>query len=314
MRAVRCGSGRVRVVDVPEPTGDGVRVRVRSAGICGSDLHLVGGGFPVAGTLGHEFAGELADGTAVAVEPLEPCGSCPPCTAGDYHLCRVGPAMLLGVGRDGGMAEEVLVPQRALVPLPRGLALRDASLVEPLAVALHGLRKAGLRGGTRVAVVGAGTIGLCATAIAVDAGADVTLVARHDHQREAGERLGARVGEPEPDSDLVVEAAGSPAALERAVTLCRPGGSVVLVATYWDGKLELPAFATCLREITIVPSSLYGRTGAERDVDLAATLLARRPEIAATLITHRFPLDAAVEAFACAAARSAGAIKVVLEP
>jgi threonine dehydrogenase-like Zn-dependent dehydrogenase len=222
--------------------------------------------------------------------------------------------MLLGVGRDGGMAEEVLVPQRALVPLPRGLALRDASLVEPLAVALHGLRKAGLRGGTRVAVVGAGTIGLCATAIAVDAGADVTLVARHDHQREAGERLGARVGEPEPDSDLVVEAAGSPAALERAVTLCRPGGSVVLVATYWDGKLELPAFATCLREITIVPSSLYGRTGAERDVDLAATLLARRPEIAATLITHRFPLDAAVEAFACAAARSAGAIKVVLEP
>ena len=304
----------MRVVDVPSPTGEGVRVRVRSAGICGSDLHLVGGAFPVAGTLGHEFAGELADGTAVAVEPLDPCGVCPACACGDYHLCRLGPAMLFGVGPDGGMADEVLVPERALVQLPQRLELRDASLVEPLAVSLHGLRKAGLRGGTRVAVVGAGTIGLCAAAIAVDAGADVTLVARHDHQREAGERLGASVGDPGVDYDLVVEAAGAPEALERAVMLCRPGGSVVLVATYWHGKIELPAFATCLREITIVPSSLYGRTGAGRDIDLAAALLARRPEIARTLITHRFPLDAAAEAFECAANRSSGVIKVVLEP
>ena len=314
MRAVRCESGGVRVVEVPEPRGDGVRVRVRSAGICGSDLHLVAGSFPVVGTLGHEFAGALSDGTAVAVEPLAPCGDCPACVSGDYHLCRIGMGMLMGVGLDGGMADEVLVPERALVRLPAGLPLRDASLVEPLAVSLHGLRKAGLRGGTRVAVVGAGTIGLCAVAVAVSAGADVTLLARHDHQREAGERLGASVAEPGADYDLVVEAAGAPAALERAVTLCRPGGSVVLVATYWDGKLELPAFATCLREITIVPSSLYSRTGAGRDVDLAAALLAGRPEIARTLITHRFPLDAAAEAFACAADRSSGVIKVVLEP
>jgi threonine dehydrogenase-like Zn-dependent dehydrogenase len=212
------------------------------------------------------------------------------------------------------MADEVLVPERALVPLPRGLALRDASLVEPVAVSLHGLRKAGLRGGMRVCVVGGGTIGLCAVAVAVDAGAEVTLVARHDHQRAAGERLGARAADPAEEHDLVVEAAGSPSALERAVALARPGGSVVLVATYWSGSLTLPAFATCLREITIVPSSLYGRTGAGRDVDLAAALLARRPEIAATLITHRFPLDAAPEAFAAAAERASGAIKVVLEP
>ena len=314
MRAVRCGERGVEVVEVPAPSGDGVRVRVRTAGICGSDLHLVGGGFPVAGTLGHEFAGALADGTGVAVEPLAPCGACAACDTGDYHLCVVGPGMLLGVGRDGGMADEVLVPERALVPLPNGLPLRDASLVEPLAVSLHGLRKAGLRGGTRVAVVGAGTIGLCAAAIAVDAGAAVTLVARHDHQRAAGERLGASVDEPEGEYDLVVEAAGAPAALERAILLCRPGGTVVLVATYWDGKLELPAFATCLREITVVPSSLYSRTGVGRDVDLAAALLARRPEIATSLITDRFPLDAAAEAFERAADRSGGVIKVVLEP
>jgi L-iditol 2-dehydrogenase len=314
MRAVRCEGGRIEVVEVPAPSGDGVLVRVRSAGICGSDLHLLGGAFPVAGTLGHEFAGELTDGTPVAIEPLTPCGRCAACVGGDYHLCRLGPGMLLGVGQDGGMADEVLVPERALVPLPRGLELRDASLVEPVAVSLHGLRKAGLRGATRVAIVGAGTIGLCAVAVAVDAGAEVTLIARHDHQRAAGERLGAKAGEPGADYDLVVEAAGSPSALERAIELSRPGGAVVLVATYWDGKLELPAFATCLREITIVPSSLYSRTGAGRDIDLAAALLARRPGIARTLITHRFPLDAAPEAFACAADRSSGAIKVVLEP
>jgi len=312
MLAVRCAGSGIEVVEVPEPRGEGVRVRIAAAGICGSDLHMVDMGFPVAGTLGHEFAGLLSDGRAVAVEPIEPCGTCEPCRVGDYQLCELGPGILMGVGRDGGMTQEVLVPERALVPLPAGVEVRDASLVEPLAVAIHGLRLARRGGERRIAVVGGGTIGLCAVAAARAAGAEVGLEARHASQREAGARLGARPAEGL--YDVVVDAAGSPQALERAVELCRPGGTLSLVASYWDGKIELPGFAVTLKEIRIVPSSMYGRAGSARDVDAAASLLAREPEIARTLITHRFPLEAAPEAFAKARERSSGVIKVVLEP
>src|SRR5512145_2754858 len=153
MRAVRASGKKVEVVSLPAPAGEGVRVRVRAAGICGSDLHMVTGGFLGEVVLGHEVAGVTDDGTPVAIEPVSPCGSCAPCRRGDYNLCEQGPRIIHGVGRDGGMAQEMRVPARALVRLPAGVALADAALVEPLAVVVHGLRRAGLRGGERAAVV-----------------------------------------------------------------------------------------------------------------------------------------------------------------
>jgi len=301
----------VEVVDVPAPRGDGVRVQIRSAGICGSDLHLLGSDFPLDHTLGHEMAGLTPDGTPVAIEPLLPCGHCASCRSGAYNLCALGPSIVMGTAHDGGMADEIVVPERCLVRLPVGVAPEDACLVEPLAVAIHGLRRADLRGDQRVAIVGGGTIGLCAVTGATSAGAEVALVARHPAQLEAGERLGA--GGPNGSYDLVVDAAGTRDALECALELCRPGGTLLLVATYWAG-LVLPGFELCMKEVSVVPASMYGRSGVSRDVDVAAGTLAARPEIAQSLITHRFPLDAAPEAFAVARDRRAGAIKVVLEP
>jgi threonine dehydrogenase-like Zn-dependent dehydrogenase len=248
----------------------------------------------------------------VAIEPLLPCERCDACRTGAYNLCERGPAIVIGTAHDGGMAEELIVPERCLVPLAAGIEVGDACLVEPLAVAVHGLRRARLGGDRRVAVIGGGTIGLCAVAAARAAGAEVTLLARHDAQREAGGRLGA-TPEASGSYDLVIDAAGTRAALERALGLCRPGATLLLLATYWEG-LELPGFALCLKEVTVVPASMYGRVGPSRDVDAAAALLAQQPEIARALITHRFPLEAAPEAFRVAADRSAGAIKVVLEP
>jgi threonine dehydrogenase-like Zn-dependent dehydrogenase len=124
------------LIDVPPPEGDGVLIRVASVGICGSDLHLLSWNLP--STLGHEMAGFLPDGTAVAVEPMAPCGSCPECQSGAYNLCRLGPSMLIGTGRDGGMADECLVPPSAIVPLAGGVPVGDACLVEPLAVPVTG--------------------------------------------------------------------------------------------------------------------------------------------------------------------------------
>jgi threonine dehydrogenase-like Zn-dependent dehydrogenase len=311
MRAVRVVNGAVEVVDVPSPSGDGVLVRIRAAGICGSDLHMLEHGYHPPVTLGHELAGELRDGTPVAIEPLVPCGACELCAAGDYNLCRSAPSMIVGIMRDGGMAEELRVPARCLVPLPAGVAARDASLVEPLAVCLHGLRKAGLHGGQRVAVVGAGSIGLLAVAAARARGAEVGLVARHQAQAAAGERLGARPAAGE--YDVVVECAGTASALQTCCALARPGAALVLLSTYWDG-FTLPGFILMLKELRLQPSNMYGRHAAGRDIDGAAALLAGMPELPRTVITHRLPLEAAPEAFRIARDRQAGAIKVVLEP
>ncbi len=309
MRAVRCENGQIELVEVPRPRGEGIRVKVGSAGICGSDLHLLG---QVEGiTLGHEVAGVTDDGTAVAIEPLSPCRDCTPCVRGDYNLCEIGPAMIHGVARDGGMADEILVPRDAIVPIPAGVAMADACLIEPLAVVVHGLRRAKLRGDERVAVVGGGNIGLCAVAAVKASGAEVGLVARHDHQLAAGERLGAF--EASGEYDLVVEAAGSESALADAVRLARPGGRVAIVGSYWQ-PIELPGIQMCMKEVDLIPGAMYGREGAMRDIEVAAAVLAANPEIPRALITHRFPLDGAVEAFAAAADRQAGAIKVVLEP
>ena len=312
MRAVRVSNGGVEVTEVPDPSGAGVRVRVRSAGICGSDLHMLQIGLPISSTLGHEVAGELPDGTPVAVEPLGPCGHCEFCVTGDYNLCVVGLEMIYGIGRDGGMADEMLVPERCIVGLPAGVSAANACLVEPLAVAVHGLRNVGLRGGQRAAIVGGGSIGLCALAVATQTGAEVTLVARHDAQRAAADRLGARA--ESGTYDVVVDAAGTTSALEKAVQLCRPGGTLLLLASYWDGMMTLPAMALCMKEVRIVPSLMYRRLGTARDIDIAASLLGSRPEIPDVLISHRMSLDAAPEAFRIAADRKSGAIKVVLEP
>jgi L-iditol 2-dehydrogenase len=312
MKAVRCCDKHVHVVDVPAPQGEGVLVHVRSAGICGSDLHMVNAGYDISATLGHEVAGTLSDGRAVALEPIGPCGHCDMCVQGDYGLCRLGVAMVHGMGRDGGMAEQILVPARCIVPLPGNVSAADACLVEPLAVAARGIRMLDLKPDSRVAIIGAGAVGLAAAALLTQFVGTVDIAARHDAQREAAERLGARL-DPQGEYDAVVECAGTTAALAQAARLCKPGAVILLLATYWEG-VNLPAFEVSMKGLKIYASFLYSRQGLVRDVDVAAQLLAQRPDLPRLLITHRLPLDAAAEAFAIAANRQAGAIKVVLEP
>jgi threonine dehydrogenase-like Zn-dependent dehydrogenase len=303
----------VQVVDVPEPAdGAGVRVRVRSAGICGSDLEMVRTGF-TANTLGHEFAGVLDDGTEVAVHPFVPCGTCSECTAGRPQLCRaIGPTML-GITIDGGMADEVRVDASCLSPLPDGVRIDHASLVEPLAVALHACNRANVGPGLRAGVIGAGTIGLLCGAVARELGDDdVVIAARHDAQRKAAEILGLSIGSPR-NCDVVFEAAGTTSGFDDAVRACRRGGTIVLVSTTWE-PITLTFLNAQLRELTIMPAFTYGEAHGEREFDTAAKILAAHPEIPEALVTHRFGLDDARHAFAVASDRAQGAIKVVLHP
>ncbi|WP_116364102.1 zinc-dependent alcohol dehydrogenase [Parahaliea mediterranea] len=313
MKAVRCHNHEVCVHDVPAPSGEGVRVRIASAGICGSDLHFWQQGFPIPFTLGHEIAGIAEDGTPVAIEPTVYCGHCERCVRGDYNLCIRGTEAVMGVGRDGGMTEELIVPAKCLVPLPGGVRAEDACLVEPLSVAVRGIALAGISDKHKVAVIGGGSIGQCAVAIARQATSQVHLFARHDAQLRAGEILGATLDGELDDFDLVIDCAGTDAAMEQAANLCRPGATILMLASYWGG-LTMPAMQMMMKELRTVTSMAQARQGLVRDVEIAAAALARNPLIAPTLITHRLPLEAAPEAFNIAADRASGAIKVAFNP
>lgn len=311
MRAVKVTDRGVDVVEVGAPDGLGVEVRIAAAGICGTDVGLARrGASPI--TLGHELAGVLTDGTPVAVEPLTSCGACDQCLAGSPQRCRRGPVVNLGIGSDGGMADSVIVPEWAALPLPAGLAVGDAFLAEPAAVAVRGVRRARLTPGERVLVVGGGTIGLLAAVAAKAAGADVAVAARHPAQLAAAERLGLSTAAGE-DYDVVIDAAGSASGLATATDKARIEGRLVLLGVYFDG-ISLPGIPMLMKELTVTASMAYGHEHGHGDFADALALLGSHPDVPAALVTHRFPLDDAAEAFRVAADRGAGAIKVALEP
>ncbi|HEY8217274.1 MAG TPA: alcohol dehydrogenase catalytic domain-containing protein [Acidimicrobiia bacterium] len=311
MKAVRGTDGGVALVDVDEPPGTGEVLGIRSASICASDfLYLeLGSRF----VLGHELAGVRANGTPVVVEAIYGCMECEQCRHGDYNLCATHGARALGIAADGGMAEAFRAPPDRLVDIPQGLDVRDASIVEPAAVAWHALRLAETGPQTRVAVVGAGALGLLAVAGARRQGArHVALEARHPHQLEAGERLGARIGTHD-SYDVVVEAAGTHASLARSIELVAPHGTVVVLGVHL-GTVELDWMPFFHREARLIPSLGYCRHDDGREMEDAAAMLADDPEIARALITHRYPIEDAAEAFRVAADRASGAIRVVIEP
>jgi len=311
VKAVRSAPPGVQVVDVPDPVSDEELVTIRSASICASDLLYIRWGCTL--VLGHELAGLAPDGTPVAVEAIFGCGACAQCARGSFNLCVHMSERALGVVVDGGMSEYFRAPAASLVAVPAGLDLRDASLVEPTAVSWHGARIGGVGPDTTVAVVGGGAVGLFAVAAAQALGAPVVhLDARHDHQREAGERLGAAPAGADA-YDVVIEAGGSASALARSAALVRPEGTVVVLGVHTP-DVAFPYTDALTKEIRVVSAVGYCRHEGGRDFADAAALLARRPELVDTVVTHRFPLADAPEAFRVAADKTSGAIRVVLEP
>jgi 2-desacetyl-2-hydroxyethyl bacteriochlorophyllide A dehydrogenase len=311
-------------------------IAVRACGICGSDLHVFRGETPRPAGVGpgHEVVGEIVAlgegvagptvGTRVAVEPYTSCGSCRHCLRGRGYLCPR--RRLLGFGLPGGMAEHVVVPAGRVYPLPAELEWTTAALTEPAAIVLHGLRRAGLEVGQRVFVIGAGTIGLLATLLARAGGATrVGVAARHPQQRRMALALGAdEVVAPEEAMagsplarggwDLVVETVGGHApTLQQALDLADAGGTVLLLGVH-SVPQEIVTRRIWLDEVTVVGAFGYGRWGGRADYEDAVALLARHRAELAPLVTHTFPLERAADAFAAAADKRSGAIKVVVTP
>lgn len=307
---MRGNSGGVQVVDTSEPAVDPGRetIGVARAGICGSDLHMIAEGFAGV-TLGHEFAGRLDDGTLVAVRPTGACGSCASCGSGRINLCASAFGGFHGGLIDGGWAERVSVDRSTMFAVPKTVTPGGAALVEPLAVAVHGVRRVAIAEGDRVAVIGGGSVGLAVVSALGHLGIDVDIDARYAHQQQAAERLGAHVG-LRSNYEFVFDAVGSQSAVESSVRACRSGGSIVELGVFWQ-PITLGRELT-LREISLVPALFYAHDHSQSDFDLAIEIIATKPEIEPVLVTHVFGLEDAAEAVRVAGDRSAGAIKVHL--
>lgn len=323
---------------IPQPGPGEARVRVRACGVCGTDLQLFREGLWVpAMTPGHEIHGEvdaLGDGVdgvrpgdAVAIEPLNSCGSCPTCRRGLDAVCRE--VQVFGIHRPGGFAQYLNVPARRLFPVPAGLDPRLAALSEPMAVVVHGLRRGQLAPGQRVLVLGSGTLGLLTALGARELGAgEVWLTARYPHQAELGASLGAarvlreeQASAPELDRlgreapiDLVVETVGGGAdTLNSAAAAVRPGGTVAVVGIFM-GRTELDTLPLLLKEGTLAWSNCYAHPHEGADFETAIELVSAHRDALRPLITHSVSLDEVERAFALASDKKAGAIKVTVLP
>ena len=322
----------VRETDIPRPGPGEVLVRVRACGICGSDLHFYNGAFPAMAGIspGHEFCGEVTEagegvsgfsaGDRVVVEPIRSCRECAYCRTGQYQICPKH--ALLGTFVPGGLAEYITVPAYTLYPLPAALDWELGALTEPLAVAVHGLHIVDLALGERVLVMGSGTIGLLSVFAAKAAGAgEVIATYRHEHQGRAALAAGAdralkdgeMAGLEKESIDVVVETVGGTApTLSQALGIVRPGGRISVLGLFTQ-SVQMNALGLILKEVKMTGGITYCRPGQHSDFDTALSVLQLHPDRARAIITHRFPLSEAAEAFATAADKSTGAIKVQVQ-
>ncbi len=334
--AILHGPRRLSVEAIPAPAaGAGeVLVRVRAAGLCGTDYRIWTGDRPVRYPLvpGHEFVGEvvatgsgvgaLSAGDRVAIEPNWGCGQCDLCRAGQGNVCLARTAV--GIDRAGGFAELAALPERACWPAPAGLPDERLLFAEPLAVVVRAAGRAAPRAGETAAVVGAGTLGLLALQVLRARGCRVLVVSRSARRLDLATALGAdatvalEAGDPvalaralsgRDGVDLVIETAGTAEAVEVVlgrVGFVRPGGRVVLTGLPHE-PARVDVFWLVRREIDVRGSMIYREEFGE-----ALALLARGAVAVDPLLTHRFPLDAIERALETH--RQPEAIKVAVFP
>lgn len=300
--AVRLDGGRVILATVAEPTvaGDEVLLAPRFVGVCGTDLHAarLPGHFRSPVTLGHEVVATvvatgdtscgLAAGDAVVVNPNWcVCGSCPSCLKDRPNLCRTATReRCLGVHEDGALTPLFSVSARACHPLPAGLPLLDAVLVEPLAAAYRAVRRVG--SAASCVVLGAGPVGLLVAQLLTAQQRDVVVLDPRADRRELAGRLGIRARPALSEdalSEVVIDCAGTPESFRTAVGAVEPGGLVLLLGVSSEpAVIELESLV--LDEITICGSMVYTPQEFAEAIALAADGLVEP----SSLVTERIGL------------------------
>lgn len=335
------GLRKVEIADAPPPRlvrPEDVLLRIDRVGVCGSDVHYYAHGrigdqvvrYPA--TLGHECAGtvlevgaavqSLTAGDRVAVDPATVCGTCDQCRAGRPNTCRKLQFMGCPGETPGAVAELHVVPATTCFPIPASMSLDHATLIEPLSIGLYAVRLGGMSPGAKIAVLGAGPIGLsvllsakaaaCSTAYVTDllderleaarrCGADWTGNARRDQPTEA-------IVQREPQGlDLVLECSGDPACIDQGQQLLAPGGTLVLVGIPPADSVSFDPHRMRRMELTMKS------VRRQKDCVAPAIELVGRGQIdPEPLLTHHFPLERIHEAFELVAGYRDGVIKAIL--
>ena len=326
-RSFRAGSA-----PVPAPAAGEALLRVRRVGICGTDLHIFQGHLdhrvPKSGILGHETFAEVleaptgsgfAAGHRVVVEPVEFCGICRACKMGASYICYG--LKVLGVDKAGGMQQYWSVPTSRLIRVPDSLSDDHAALMEPLAIAVHDVRRAEVKPGDAVLVFGGGPIGTLIAMVSRQRGARVAVAEVNPFRVDMLRGLGFEVVGPDRDPvrfaaewtggdgvDVAFEVTGHPAAVRAVTDVVRVWGTVSIVAIHAE-PMPVNLYQMFARELSMHGSRLYSREDWEEAIRLgAAGAVTLSP-----LVSRTLPLEALGEGMQMALG-GGPVMKVLIDP
>lgn len=336
------GPGRLVVKDVAKPNAGprDVLIRVRAAGICGSDLEMARGNRPDVippRIPGHEVSGDVDEvgdsvtrfqkGDRVVVEPILSCGECRNCRAGRYNVCR--DLKFIGVHTDGAFAQFLVMPEWRVYRIPGGFTYEEAAILEPTAVGVHAVGRAKVSPGDSVVIIGAGPIALQIAQVAKAVGAGFIMMTDVlDHRLELAKNLVADLAiNPKREDlvqrvkqvtdgegvDVVIEVVGSSSTILQTMDLVRAGGRILIAGLSVESFFtEPPTFwmRQLLKEVTIETSRSY----AANDWNVAIKLASRGDIDCRSLVTHRFRLDGVSRAYEVADKKLDNSMKVIFTP
>ncbi|ONI46202.1 dehydrogenase [Candidatus Epulonipiscioides gigas] len=317
-------------IEKPVPTEGQVLVKVNRAGICGGDLGIYKGTHPRAKAplvFGHEFSGVVEEdgkifkkGTKVTVNPIYSCGECTPCKTGDQHVCNT--LRLVGIDRDGAMAEYVAVDEKKLYALGDEMSAELGALIEPIAVAVHSVREPGYKPGDNAVVYGAGPIGIATAFVLKKFGCtNLTIIEADDKRIKIANDLGFVVKDAKGldlealkqektggnGFDFVFDCAGVEVVAMQLIKASKVRGKIVVVAGYKTPTM-FPLNEGMFKEVGFE----FVRVYRDKDYEIAIELAKDEPMFE-KLVTHVLPVEKAQEGFDLLLTPGTGAMKVLFE-
>jgi len=310
-----------------------VRLRVKHIGFCASDVKILRGKHPFAKyplIPGHEFSGEVIEagdgctlkkGDRVAVFPLFGCESCDPCQRDEVNRCQnLG---IVGVNRNGGFCEEIVIDEKHLLRIPKNMMFEQAALAEPVAVALRACNRGECGSGNRIAVLGAGTIGPLIIQVSVSRGANVLLATdQFDNRLQLAKEFGVvntinvtkedrNIARRKPSEyNVVFDCVGTEETFRQAVDLACSGGKIILVGLPFGEWKGMPISEFFRKELSLIVTRVYNRA----EFTLAIDLLAKGTVDTSRIITHRLDMTNLKDALSLMEHSQQSAIKIVLTP
>ena len=326
----------LKEIDEPVIDNENVIIKVLKAGICGSDLHNFEMGEPNGLIMGHEFCGEVIDpgnrsdlkvGDRVTALPISPCLECPACLSGNPQYCKSTWTHAVGLSIDnpGALGEMIKVRSDMVLKVPDNVSDEEAAMVEPTAVALHGIHLADVKVGSKVLVIGGGIIGLLSAMFAKKEGASFVAVSETNPKR--GEKaLSLGVADKYYDAkdenmlneimsdtnggfDIVIECCGNASAVTSSLVTVRPGGVVVLVGVA-TGPISIPTVIAVMNELTVKGAIAYTKEEFATCLDLINNKQIEVMPFVDDIVSY----DEVENAYIRLTSGNDGAVKILVDP